>query len=215
MTPFLKNKWNFLSHLKLGAQFYLVELDLSTYISNSTMKQFESILSQRKYNREQIKLEEDYYHSVVEEEAKLNHMKTINDYSYYLNKISTFEDKDIINNKDIEDCINNEENNNNEALEERKESNDIENTNNSMNIIKAKKQRLEFLLEGGTLDQLKAKETEKEKELSKYLLFNDNQEFPELNTIDEEVCNKNHNQYKIKGGGKKKKKKFVDLDIKL
>lgn len=66
MTPFLKNRWNFLSHLKDGALFYLVEVDLRPHVSSHTLKKFGHLLKERSKTRSLVRMEEDRYHDTVE-----------------------------------------------------------------------------------------------------------------------------------------------------
>ena len=65
VTEFLKNKYQFLSHLRLGSIFYFVELDMKNLVSNYTLKNFQNILKERSKIRSSIKREEENYENYV------------------------------------------------------------------------------------------------------------------------------------------------------
>ena len=44
ITPYLKNKYPFLNHLKIGSLFFFVEIDMKQIVSNHTLKNFHNIL---------------------------------------------------------------------------------------------------------------------------------------------------------------------------
>lgn len=66
ITPYLKNKYPFLNHLKIGSLFFFVEIDMKQIVSNHTLKNFHNILKDRAKIRNNIKREEDYYDNYVE-----------------------------------------------------------------------------------------------------------------------------------------------------
>ena len=66
ITPYLKNKYPFLNHLKIGSLFFFVEIDMKQIVSNHTLKNFHNILKDRAKIRHNIKREEDYYDNYVE-----------------------------------------------------------------------------------------------------------------------------------------------------
>jgi hypothetical protein len=61
ITPFLKNKYPFLNHLRIGSLFFFVEIDMKPIVSNHTTKAFHSILKERAKVRNLIKREEENY----------------------------------------------------------------------------------------------------------------------------------------------------------
>ena len=48
ITPYIKNKYKFLSHLRIGSLFFLVEIDMKPVVSNHTLKHFYQILKKTK-----------------------------------------------------------------------------------------------------------------------------------------------------------------------
>lgn len=239
MTPNIKAKWSFLSHIKLGAQFYLVEISLEKYISQSTYTQFKGILEERKYTRDQVRIEEEYYHKAVEIEN--NNIFNPNNYeSYYSTQRKSFNsnysntsNKITANLKSIDptldEAFNTKSGNQNNEIKDESTiitttndtqltsmdtKDDIEKNTQSNNTIK-QKAKLQFLLDGGTYDQLQKEEEKKikaEKEIEKNKLKEIiyDEEFPELNS---EFFEGNSKKKSFGGGGTKKKKKFVELNI--
>ena len=203
MTPQLKAKWPFFSHLKLGAQFYLVEVDLNKYISQKTYKQFETILNQRESTRELIQMEEDYYHKVVENEIPVDQSISLMKFQYSQESFSQIQEEP--QKEEVEQTIKIEE-----------------------NLEKKRNNYLNYLLEGGTLEEIKKKKEEEEKKEKNKFVFND-EEFPDLSSqtdkkiedlilnskckIDENsnlTENTNHNK---KGKKNNKKKKYTEFNI--
>jgi hypothetical protein len=236
MTPSIKAKWSFLSHIKLGAQFYLVEVSLENYISQTTYSQFKGILDERKFTRDQVKIEEEYYHKAVEIEN--NNILNSKTYEFYYssqrksfnsnfssksNKLNQ-NDKTIdptldeaFNSKNITQLNNNKEDSNINCnsvtdLQIEKSTEDLEKSNQVVSNSNHKA-KLEFLLDGGSYDQIQKEEEkkikEKEKSKVKEFVFNE-EEFPELNS---ELLDGNSKKKGLGGGGRKKKKKFVELNI--
>ncbi len=66
ITPFIKNKYPFLNHLKIGSMFFLVEIDMKQLVSNHTLKQFHNVLKERAKVRNSIKREEEHYDNYVQ-----------------------------------------------------------------------------------------------------------------------------------------------------
>jgi hypothetical protein len=66
LTPYLKNRYPFLNHLKVGSLFFFVEIDMKHLVSNHTLKNFHNVLKDRAKVRHNIKREEDYYDNYVE-----------------------------------------------------------------------------------------------------------------------------------------------------
>lgn len=241
MTPNIKAKWSFLSHIKLGAQFYLVEISLEKYISQSTYSQFKGVLEERKYTRDQVRIEEEYYHKAVEIEN--NNIFNSNNYeAYYSTQRKSFNSNysntsNKINSNEktfdptLDEAFNTKSSNNREIKEENTVNDTLltnmnikdevdkckdkeKNTQNTDNI--KQKAKLQFLLDGGTYDQLQKEEEKKikaEKEIEKNKLKEIiyDEEFPELNS---EFFEGNSKKKSFGGGGgRKKKKKFVELNI--
>jgi hypothetical protein len=66
ITPYLKNKYRFLNHLRIGSLFFLVEIDMKQIVSNHTLKQYYHILKERNKIRSNIKREEEHYNNYVQ-----------------------------------------------------------------------------------------------------------------------------------------------------
>lgn len=236
MTPSIKAKWSFLSHVKLGAQFYLVEIYLADYISQSTIKQFEGILNDRKNTRDQVRIEEEYYHKAVEIENNNLLSSNYESYAYHRKSFNSNTSNKNTNDRDfdptLEEAFNTVKSinlNSEVTLNNTLVGQEIDMNKADSNTIKAEIKeninsnqtaKLEFLLQGGSYDQLQKEEEkrlrEKEKEKLKEFIYND-EEFPELNSefFDDEE-KKISSGCKKKGfgvGGRKKKKKFVELNI--
>jgi len=235
MTPHLKNKWVFLAHLKLGAQFYLVEINLEKYISHSTYEQFQDIIQEREYNREQVKQEEDYYHQTVQKQESIHNNSLTRLYQNLKFETEYKNPNEEEEKIEVEEVVENVENNQVEEVEKEKT-----------------KEKLYYLINGGSLEIIEKEKKEKEKkEKMKKFVFNED-DCPDLMndlnsglvdnneaTVENMLQNKNFKKYgdysvnlkdnssnsnknfqqatsqsQVGGGGKKKKKKFVDLEIK-
>ena len=197
MTPNTKNKWSFLSHLKLGSIFYFVEIDLRELVNTKTLEKYKDTLYEREQIRLNIKLEENYYHKLVKNQIK----KEENNYKNYNNN-ETEQQKPR-----VKRYYSNEESNLNydnfiisQSQEKKVEESPVE------NIIKTDKTKLMInsLLEGKDINELLYQESQRKK----FEKVKD--QFP---TFDEE----DDVEVKAKkggGGGKRKiKKKFAELKI--
>jgi len=65
-TPYLKNKYPFLNHLRIGSIFFFVEIDMKKLVSNHTLKQFHNVLKDRAKIRNNIKREEEFYDNYLQ-----------------------------------------------------------------------------------------------------------------------------------------------------
>ncbi len=66
VSPYLKNKYPFLNHLKIGSLVFFVEIEMKQIVSNLTMKHFHNILKDRAKIRSSIKKEEEHYDNYVQ-----------------------------------------------------------------------------------------------------------------------------------------------------
>jgi hypothetical protein len=66
VTPFMKNQYSFLSHMKIGSLFYFVEIDIKQMVSNHTLKQYHHLLKERSKTRQSIKREEEHYDNYIQ-----------------------------------------------------------------------------------------------------------------------------------------------------
>lgn len=66
ITPYIKNKYKFLSHLRIGSLFFLVEIDMKPLVSNHTLKHFYQILKDRSKIRNSIRREEEHYNNYIQ-----------------------------------------------------------------------------------------------------------------------------------------------------
>lgn len=198
MTPFYKKKWIYLSHIKLGATFYFVELNLTELVSYKTTQAFSSQLNERQLIRESILEEEDYYHDICDKEKakeEQNSLSAHEDFRVECHKTKTY---DKSSNIAAEEIIKTK----NEEIKIEQES-----TIQSKEKVSLK---ISCLLEGKTLEEYQAKQEEREKRF----VFK-NEDFPDIDKNQVEELEIQEVAVKKNGGGgggaKKKKKKFVEL----
>ena len=199
MTPNTKNKWSFLSHLKLGSIFYFVEIDLRQIVNQKTLEKYKDTLYEREQIRLNIKLEENYYHKLVKNQIS----KEENNYKHY-NENDNQQQKprakryysNESSNLDYENYISSQT----DIIKIKEESNEKEIKTDKTKIM------INSLLEGKDFNELLYQESQRKK----FEKVKD--QFPTFEEEDE-VDVKVDQKTKKGGGAKKKKKKFEELKI--
>lgn len=206
ITPKIKNNFPYLTHLKLGALIYLVEIDMSNIVSSYTLNKFSYIINKRKDERMIIKKEEDHYDYIIQKEIEKDNkikdkIQLCYNYNYSMlnnnnndyDKYKFLDEKVDKDKKEIETINNNSENNTVKT-----------------NIIKEKNLlNINSLLEGKSYEELINDEKKKIESLKKAELINSKEEFPNLQDINENKNINNSKTYNYKS--KKKKRKFIEL----
>lgn len=204
MTNYLKNKYPYLSHLKLGSLFYFVEIDMTHLVSATTIKKFENSLAERAKIRALVMQEEDHYHSYCErrkirDENKLNEMRKLQ-----IHKASC----DTGNNEDLgeNDTSNRKESNLSSEKEENSKIGES-NSNKKSNLLSKYLEKENSQLEKNCSP---VKEEEKKVPTFDY----NKEEFPDLddtaNNMKDNKVSKPNSKQMFKS---KKKRKFVELNI--
>lgn len=66
ITPYIKNKYRFLNHLRIGSLFFMIEIDMRPLVSNHSLRQYHHILKERSKIRNSIKREEEHYNNYIQ-----------------------------------------------------------------------------------------------------------------------------------------------------
>jgi hypothetical protein len=185
MTPFLKNKYPFLGHLKVGSLFYFIEIDMRSIVGNHTMKFYQNILKERNKIRNTIKREEENYNNYVLSVKEKEERRISQEYTMITKStggISKDDDPEL-SEEPLPVVINNISSENGEP-----------NTKKLKNLLAAVEEQIVL----------------KDKEEKPVLQFTV-QDFPEIS--EETYIDNKYQTSKIQSKNAKKKKKFVTLDI--
>lgn len=204
MTPELKSKWSFLTHIKLGACFYFVELDLNDILSKKTLDKYEDSLVKRQDNRDYQREEEEYYHKIVEIENKQNEKKRRESKDSHSD--NHLKSKNYIEfNQSEQEALNEYH----EYMTKNLESPGNKTTSGESTSDAKIAKKISYLLEGKTIEMYEKEEKERQKKEDKKFVYS-KEEFPDLeDDIDHELTEKKLK--KAGAGGRNKKKKFVDM----
>ncbi len=176
ITPFLKSKYHYLSHLRVGSIVFFVEIEFGNLISEKTRKKFMNELKERAKYRRLLSNEEKHYEKFIQKKASKENEEVKNlIQSYHQSSYG----------KEIKEEI-------------KENENEIEKEEEKKEVIGKKENLLKLLL----IDEEEERKIEEEKEKEKEFKLIE-EEFPELNDI--EFAHKMV-KTKNKGGKKNKKK---------
>ena len=203
ITPFLKSKYHYLTHLRIGSIVFFVEIELGNLISQKTRKKFGNELKERAKYRRLLSNEEKHYEKFIKKKENKQNEETKMLISSY-NKYKEFKENQIKEDeKKEEEKKDEEEKKNEEEKKDEENENKKENGEEEKETINKKENLLKLLL----IDEEEERKIEEEKEKENEFKLID-EEFPELNNIQishKAIKNKNK-------GGKKNKKKFKDVN---
>ena len=231
VTPYLKSTYSYLSHLNIGSIIFFVEIDVNPLISASTRKKYSHALNERAKKRRLLSNEEKNYEKFInkkkikeQEELKNYYSKHFYNLKELIKEQKENEEKKIENNNNINENnnVNNDDNLNNNNLENNNDEN-----KNKENVIKEndkeikKENRLKKLFEENDkekeekereekerIEKLEKEKKEKEKKERKNFIFDEN-DFPELNKINEKEKEKEKEKGKDKDKEEEKEKEKV------